>query len=214
MRTASIIAGLTALVLLVLGGVTLWGNGKKDDQGFFTTATHRFTTSTYALASDKLDLDFDGLDGLAGRSKVQVDSERPVFVGIAPTREVSRYLAGAAHTVVTDVSFDPFEADYRTKPGERPAAPADQRFWAASAHGSGTQTLTWDVEDGDWSIVVMNDDASPQVDADISVGAEVPFLSALGWGLIVTGLSLAAVLSLGIPALGRRRARRPAAAQT
>ena len=56
--------------------------------------------------------------------------------------------------------------------GDRSAgAPGAQRFWAASAQGGGTQALTWDVEDGDWSVVVMNADGSPGVDAGVSAGA-------------------------------------------
>jgi hypothetical protein len=198
MRTASIIAALVALVLLVLGGVALWGAD-------LSTSTHRFATPTHALASDNLDLDVDGLKLGTLHVSVEPRTDEPMFVGIAPTRDVSRYLRGTAHALVTDVSFDPFEADYRPQPGGRPAAPASQDFWAASAHGAGAQTLNWDVEDGDWSIVVMNDDASAAVDAGVSVRAELPWLSTLGWVLIaagaltllggVTGLSRTAVLS-------------------
>jgi hypothetical protein len=205
MRIASIIAasvaGLLSLGLLAAGGVLLWGDSKKDEQGYLTTHTHPFATSTYALATENLDLDLDDLDTVInsdnyGKIRVKVDSRTsaPVFVGIAPTREVTRYLGGTSHTLVTDVSFDPFDADYATQPGEdRPAAPASQDIWSASTHGSGQQTLTWDVEDGDYSVVVMNDDASRGVDARISAGAEVPFLSGIGWGLTIGGLLMLAL---------------------
>jgi hypothetical protein len=200
MRIASITAALVALVLLVLGGVALWGNAKKDDDGYLSTSTHRFATSTYALASEELDLDFDGYSELIGRGKVRVDprADGPVFVGIARTRDVSRYLRGTEHTLVTDVETEPFRADYRAAPGNRPAAPGTQSIWAASAHGAGAQTLTWDVKDGDWSIVVMNDDGARGIDAGISVGAEVPWLSALGWALALAGLLTALLAATGL----------------
>ena len=61
------------------------------------------------------------------RLKVDPHGDRPVFVGIARTADVERYLGATAHSVLTDVNLDPFEADYRTHDGGRPpAAPADQ----------------------------------------------------------------------------------------
>jgi hypothetical protein len=124
---------------------------------------------------------------------VQVDprTDKPVFVGIAPTRDVDRYLHGTSHELVTDVSYSPFNADYARQPGTSlPLSPGAQHFWAASDHGSGERTLTWDVEEGDWSVVVMNADGSRGVDAGVSAGADVPFLSSVGWGLTIGGLVL------------------------
>lgn len=40
------IAGLIAIGLLVAGGVVLWGNAQKDDQGYISTASERFDTRT------------------------------------------------------------------------------------------------------------------------------------------------------------------------
>jgi hypothetical protein len=82
--------------------------------------------------------------------------------------------------------------------------PADQRFWAASAHGPGKQTLTWDVEHGSWSVVVMNADGSRAVDAGVSAGANVPILPAIGWGALGGGLVLL-VAAGGLVALGVRK---------
>ena len=69
-----------------------------------------------------------------------------------------------------------------------PAAPASKRIWAASAHGTGMQTVTWDVKHGDWSVVVMNADGSRGVDTGVSAGADFPILSALAWGSVGGGL--------------------------
>jgi hypothetical protein len=195
---AAAIAGLLSLGLLTAGGALLWGDAKKDDRGYLSTHTEPFATDTYALATDNLDLDLDGLDTVLnedvyGKIRLTVDSraDAPVFVGIAPTEDVTRYLSGTSHALVTDVSYPDFEADYAPQPGnERPPAPTTRDFWAASTNGSGRQELTWDVEDGDWSVVVMNADASRDVDVRLSAGAEVPFLAPLGWGFVVGGLLL------------------------
>jgi hypothetical protein len=200
MRIAATIAAsaaaLLSLGLLAAGGVLLWGESKKDDEGYLTTRTESFSTDTYALATGNLDLDLDGLDEILDqdtygkiRLKVDAEPETPVFVGIAPTADVTRYLRDTSHALVTDVSYPDFGADYEPQPGtERPAKPATQDFWVASAQGPGRQTLNWDVEDGDWSIVVMNADASRAVDTRISAGAEAPLLAPLGWGMTIAGL--------------------------
>ena len=105
---------------------------------------------------------------------------------------------------MTDVDYSPFHASYRDRDqgGElRPALPADQDFWAASAHGAGTQTVAWDLEDGDWSIVVMNADGSRGVDTDISAAAKVPFLGSLGW--VSLGGALVLLITAGTLPLPR-----------
>jgi hypothetical protein len=200
---AFVAAGALALFsfgLLAAGGVLLWADGQKDEQGYISSDTERFATATRAITSDNLDLDLDGLDAVVGRDdygkvRLEVGGEgsAPVFVGIARTSEVSDYLRGVDHAVVTDIDSSPFRADYRERAGTAvPAKPGDARFWDASTQGAGKQTLTWDVRDGDWSIVVMNPDGSPGVHADVSAGAKLGFLDEAGWVLLgMGGLALA-----------------------
>jgi hypothetical protein len=204
------LAGLLALGLLAAGGLLLWGDSRKDDQGYLSTRTERFATNTYALSTDNLDVDLDGADWIIDRDRfgkvrltVAPNTSKPVFVGVARTPDVARYLDGTGHELVDDVDFSPFSADYRRLGGSaKPDAPAKHRFWEESVEGSGRQTLTWDVEDGDWSIVVMNADASRGVDVGVKAGAELPFLNGAGWGALIGGLivlSFAALMTvLGI----------------
>ena len=205
------LAGLLAIGLLGLGAVALWGDSLKDEKGYLSTDTERFGASTRALATENLDVDLDGADWIAessdlGEVRLEVASQagQPVFVGIARTDEVSSYLRNVAHTTVTDVDSSPFEASYSPADGERkPVPPAEAGIWAASSHGKGIQTLTWDIDDGDWSVVVMNEDGSPGVYADISGGAKVPFLDELGWSAIGSGTALL-VGALGLIVLSVR----------
>jgi hypothetical protein len=209
--TAAGLATLFAVALLGAGGVLLWADGKKDDDGYLTTAKHPFTSSGFAVATADLDVDEHGPGGLLGRDvyghvrlKATSHDGRAVFVGIARTTDVDRYLERSAHAEVTDVDGDPFHADYRAHAGHaRPALPATAGIWAASAHGAGEQTLNWKVRRGGWSIVVMNADASRGVAADVSAGADVPLLGPFGWTAAGTGALLAlAAIALGV--LGAR----------
>ena len=212
---AAALAGVLAVGLLGMGGLALWGDSQKDDQGYLTTDTHHFAAGTHALATENLDVDLDGAEqlldaGLFGdvRFDVEPQAGEPVFVGIARTSDVSSYLDDVSRTNVTDVDWDPFEAGYESQAGDRrPGAPGDERIWAASAEGAGPQTLTWEVEDGDWSVVVMNADGSAGVDADISAGANVPHLDTIGWSALGGGTILL-LASVALSVLGMRPPRR------
>jgi len=204
-RIAAIIAsGVVALLslgFLTAGGLLLWADSKKDDQGYISSGTDRYSTNTHALASDNLDFDLDGAealvdDGIFGKLRVRAESNdgKPVFVGIARTGDVDDYLRGSSHAIVSDVDYSPFHADYDVRRGAgSPGAPGDQRFWAAAAEGDGRQGLTWEVEDGDWSLVVMNADGSAGVDAGVSAGASVTWLDEAAWISLGTGLFLLAI---------------------
>jgi hypothetical protein len=192
------LVGLVAFGLLAAGGGLLWADSQKDDQGYISTHTERFATGTAALATENLDINLDGAGNLLapdryGRVKLSVAPRagKDVFVGIARTTDVSAYLGRTAHATVTDVDYPDFRAHYRTVGGSPGAAPpASRRIWAASAHGAGRQTLTWDVADGNWSVVVMNADGSPGVDAGVRAGAHVAWLDTAGWGSLGGGVVL------------------------
>src|SRR3954453_16097139 len=149
LQVGAIVAGcslaLIALVLLLAGGGLRWVDGHKDSDGYLTTHTERFRTQTFALPPDDLDVDSHDAGWLVdseryGKVRLRAASRdgRPVFVGIAPTAAVRRYLGDSAYARVTDIDADPFKATYRTHGGSaRPAPPASQGFWVASAHRGG-----------------------------------------------------------------------------
>jgi len=204
-RLAAVIAGGLTLLLAAMaavGGAGLtWASSKQDDAGYYTTSTERIATSTSAIATD--DLDVEGVPGALGKVRINVASAngKPVFAGIARTRDVEAYLLNSAHTTLTDVDVDPFEPSYEDSFGTgTPARPADQRFWIATSDGS--KPLDWKVQDGTWSVVVMNADGSAGVDTRVSAGASLPWLDelelaawiaaalflAIGGGLLAGGL--------------------------
>jgi hypothetical protein len=208
-------AGLVAFGLVVAGAVLLYADGQKDHDGYVSTGSDRFHTRTYALATDDLDINTNAPDWISegsalGHIRLKATSRdgKPVFVGIAKTKDVDAYLRGAGHATVTDVNYTPFRAEYRTHEGGRPAPPATQRFWTASANGNGTQSVEWKVRDGNWSVVVMNADGSKNVDAGVSAGSDVPWLSAAGW-VSIGGGALFAMLAGTLIYVGVRRPREP-----
>src|SRR4051794_9848282 len=179
---AGVLTAVVAAGLLAGGGSALWADHKSDHDGYVSTSRHEFGARTAALTTQDLHMDLNGahwvLDA-AGLGKVRLKvastTSKPIFVGVARTRDVRAYLAGTARTTLTDLESDPFRATYHDQPG-RPAAaqpPARRHIWTASAAGRGTQTLRWHLRNGSWSVVVMNADGSPGVRADVTAGARV-----------------------------------------
>ena len=207
---------LFALGLLAIGTLAFVGESEKDADGYLSTHAHQFEGGTRALATENLDLDLDAGNFVLdtedlGKVRLEVESrnDKPVFVGIARTSDVDNYLAGVSHTTVTDVDTSPFDADYDDHAGDRrPVAPADSHIWAASEHGSGKQTLNWEIEDGDYSVVVMNADGSSGVDADVSTGANIPFLDEIGWSALGSG-GFVLVIGIALLVTGIRRPGNP-----
>ena len=204
------IAGLFALGLLA-GGCALVAvdQTQRDDDGFVMSPTQDFSTSTYAIVSESADLDTEGgewaLDKFLGTVRIRSESDRPVFVGIGPADEVTRYLGGIERDVVDDLdnSGDP---EYSRRSGGAPTGPpGDETFWVASTEGAGERTLEWEPEDGDWQVVVMNEDASRGVSAELSIGAELDSILWIGIGLLIAGALFAAGCALAITAAARGR---------
>ena len=102
------------------------------------------------------------------RIKADVQATASRCSSASPARATSRRTCAAAPTTSSATSTTrPFHVEYRHREpaSVARARPATQRFWDASVQGDGAQALAWDVEDGDWSVVVMNADGSPGVDA-------------------------------------------------
>ena len=213
------ITALLATALVLGGGLALYGEVKKDDDGYLTSDTHRFAADSRALTTGNLDMDLGEGHwvveaGDLGKIRLEAKSrdDKQLFVGIARTSDVERYLGGVPHTTVDDVEAGPFEsfdADYTRHTGNRhPVSPEHAGIWAASNQGAGTQTVDWEIEDGNWSVVVMNADGSLGVDADINAGANIPFLNELGWTALGSG-SFALAIGIAFLVAGIRRPNGP-----
>ena len=209
---------LFGVAVLAGGGFLLWVDRTQREDGYLTTPTERFATPSYALTRSRLEVDTDGAGWVLNDrwfGKVRIRGESPgaktLFIGIGPEAAVARYLGSVAHASVQDIDFDPFRVKYLPIAGGAPQAPpTEQRFWTVSASGVGTQTLTWTVRDGDWSVVLMNADGSRGVAADIDVGAKLSFLLWVAFGLLLGGV-LVVVGSTGLVVLAARTRQPPPA---
>ena len=226
-RILMVVAGalivLVAGTVAVAGGILTWAHAtQRDDDGFFSTSAERLDTATPAITSDRLDLGvspadaswFDIGDLATVRLDVEGAGEQPVFVGIGPADDVEGYLSGVAQAQVEDVDVDPFRVEYRFTAGADQAdPPGDQSFWVAE--GTDGTPLEWELEPGDWVVVLMNADGSAGVSVDASIAAKADWVLPVGIGLLSGGLLLvvggALLLVFGAVGLSRHAAAVPAA---
>jgi hypothetical protein len=103
---------------LLLGGLGLgWAVAtQRDDDGFFSTPTEQLTTETVALSSEVVNFGQAGPDDWRAdhhlatvRLSARSEGARAVFIGIAPSADVARYLGSASYDEISDLRSDPFE---------------------------------------------------------------------------------------------------------
>ena len=203
------------------GAIALAQAVATDDDGYFNFTLDRIESDGVAVATTDMWLgDVEGdaspwvLDWLDLDLRLRVDGANTtddVFVGIARTADVERYLAATDHTLVVEV--DNHTALYREIGGTRQiASPLDQQFWTASTSGTGEQELTWEARGGRWSVVVMNTDGSPLVSADVEIGARSGAITPIAITLLVIGgIVTAAAITLIV--VGGRSRRSPSNGQ-
>jgi hypothetical protein len=196
-RVAAVAIGsllaLLGVALLGGGGAGLWADLTQRDAGYVTTGVHDFSTSGSALATEPTHLGSPGVEwlytpGLLGTVRIRVtplNAGSALFVGIAHSDDVGRYLAGVDHGVISDF----FGNKQKTVAGGRPrSAPAAQHFWAASTSGTGARTLKWQPHGGSWTVVVMNASGRAGVDVRADLGARMPSVVWIALGLLVAGV--------------------------
>lgn len=212
---------IIALGMLTGGGALLWADStQRDADGFFTTPDYALATDGYAIVSEDLELflepgtDWVPFGDVSLRLTAATQPPPELFLGVGPAAEVADYLGGVSHSVLTSVGDSPSEVTYRADIGtDAPAPPAEQGFWAATAAGPGPQSLTWDLEPGEWTFVLMPADASQGFGAVVAAAADIPFVLPVAIGLLVGGLLIAAgAAALLLAGIGTAGGQQPSAA--
>jgi hypothetical protein len=190
-RTTRLLAGAalvtSSLALVAVGAFAASSNSTYIDLG----AHGSYATDHYGLATNSTNWRTT-LFGWAGAVRLKVVSQdgKPIFVGVAPSAAIGRYLAGAGYTTIGD---DDARTDHAGGAPELPPATAVQ--WTAHAQGAGTQTLRWNATSGRQIAFAMNADGSRPVRVRIESSAVT--LGRMPWW-VPTGLLLLGVVLLGV----------------
>jgi hypothetical protein len=198
------VAAVLGVLVLAAGMTAIWADtSKRDDNGYFSANAHRYQTHTRAISTESITVGSYVPTWLAGKVRLDVAGDKPLFVGIAPKRAVDAYLARIEHAEATRLDLDPFKVTYVDHAGTvDPGRPAREPFWAAGESGS-SRPLSWKLRSGKWSIVVMNADGSRNVAATVGIGIKVPAALWAGIGLSLFGAALLAAAALMFTARSR-----------
>ena len=207
LKIVSVIFGVLfalAGVASVLSGGFVLGLSRSltDTSGFYTTPSQTVGSKGFALTVPDINgqlatpwqrwvLSQSGATvRVTGSSRLPA----PLFIGVASTARVSEYLSGVARDRVASIDLEAGSVNYDHVDGQTlPAPPEEQAFWVAEVAGSGSQTLEWELKEGDWAVVIMNADASAPVAADVRLGARFGILYPLIIGLLAAGVVLLAI---------------------
>ena len=216
------VLAMTASGLLVGGFGTLWADRvARDADGYLISPVRTLSTGQYAVASEQIKMNTPDVswalpDRWLGTVRLEATStgaQGPLFVGVAPTADVSSYLSSVGYATVVNLTAR--TTTYREHAGGAPATPpGEASFWAASVSGTGTQALSWKPQPGDWTLVVMNADGSQGVAVNAAIAATLPVLGWLWVVLVVSGLVLLAIGVLVIVLAVTAASRAPAPASS
>jgi hypothetical protein len=189
------VTGIVVGALLALGGLIVGGGGAAvlatiGSDGKVATGQQTFATSGAAVVSSSADLRRPGeVSDIVGDPRVQLDlqSAKPIFVGVGRAEDVERYLAGAPVDEVSDFEVDPFKMEHHPRGGHKQVAPpGEQSFWVAT----GAESLDWKAGSDEYRVVVMNADGSRGVQTRGDVSVTIPHTAAIAWSLLGGGLLL------------------------
>ena len=193
--------------MILAAGALLVADRTLREDGYLTSDSQQLTSAGYAIVSDPIDLKIEGTDwpvlrrflGDVRFRATPYSADSPLFLGIGPAEDVTRYLQGVAYTTVTHIGDNARTTDHA---GAAPAAsPTEQDIWVTQTSGTGPQALTWSSTSGRWQLVAMNADGSRNLTLLADVGATIPAVPWIVAGLTGIGvlLLIPAVLLIAIP---------------
>ena len=209
MRPLKIILVIFGVLFALAGVVSVASGGfvlglyrfHSAPSGFFRTPAQTVGSNGFALTAPNINAQLVApwerwvLSQAGATMRVTGSSKlpAPVFIGVAPTARVSKYLSGVARDRITSIDLTAGSVHYDHVNGKTvPAPPEEESFWVAKVAGTGSQTLEWALREGDWALVIMNGDASAPVVADMRLGARFGIIYPLVVGLTAAGVVLLA----------------------
>ena len=232
-KTVVIVLGaVVALVgaVLILGAMGPLGQ-ERDDDGYYMSDPFTVERTSHAVVSEDVDL-LRGRYETLGESSVvlavmgdpnevrmqgMASGSTALFMGIAPTTAVDEYLSGVAYEEITAwevnrAAIEDIEYTPHTGSALPPSLPGTEGLWASSVEGTGRQTLDWTIESGEWTVVIMNADASAGVTANLAFGAAPSNIDTIVFSSLTVG-TLALIVGGLLLYRGLRRPDQDATAQ-
>ena len=201
-RTRIIARLLPGASLAVIGSLlALSGGGVLaafGTQGSLASGPHLLSTPASAIVSQIGTIKHTAdVTTVAGQPTLRV-SARPVgstgrvFIGIARTADVQRYLAGVSTQDVTSLSVDPYAINGTLHGGRATAQPPSaQHFWVTQASSAEVAALHWKIRDGRYRVVIMSANGHGGFATTTRFGITIPNIAAYAIAALILGLLMA-----------------------
>lgn len=193
---------LGALLGMLAGGGVIWASQyHKDSEGFHATDPMEIRSAAFAVTSDTIEVDRGASEALnwLGMDRIKVvaendDPDQPVFIGIADSRDVYAYLSDVKYDEITSLEVFNSSFDLESRPGNtQPEAPGLQDFWLEESEGTGAREIVFDLEEGEYTILAMNADASGGIEMEAVFGIKSSgVVTLIGVGFLVVAVMLLA----------------------
>ncbi|MFL5863090.1 MAG: hypothetical protein ACJ780_20340 [Solirubrobacteraceae bacterium] len=190
-------AGLAILgSVIALAGVGLLAAFGTD--GRLDSGPHRLATPSAAIVSSVASIkNTSGVASLLGQPRLRVaassvQGRTATFVGIGPTADVDRYLAGVSTDQVTGLTVYPYSINSALHNGRADAPPpATQHFWVAQASSTRAAAINWKIRDGRYRVVIMSADGRGGLAASSALGVTLPHMPRYAMAALLLGLLIA-----------------------
>jgi hypothetical protein len=200
-RIVLIILGALALLVsvpFICGGaaVLLVNSAITDNEGYICADTIHLDSDSYAIVAtpDDMDGDSDWFWWLGRFADLKIEgashgASGQIFIGIADAQDVEEYLDDVSYDEMVEFSTEASEIAYDSHTGDHePVLPTNVSFWAVSAYGFEKQTIVWEHELDDYSLVIMNAEGTDAVDVRMDFCVKIPQMGGFGVGILITGI--------------------------
>jgi hypothetical protein len=213
-KVIGIILMILAITSLGSGGyIWLMNYLRLDSNGYMTSPTLKlssdspiivFTDHKFNLRAEIptfLQFFVNPDNFITERWAIKNNLSKDVFIGIATAEKSSQFLSQIHHKEANewDVSVSPWEMEiwvdnYNNWPGINAAQkPSDTNIWLTSGSGRDNAQFEIVMVSGDYHVLIMNTDGSPNLDVDLVVGGKIPLMLGLPIPLLAIGIILGGI---------------------
>jgi hypothetical protein len=185
-----ILAGFGSLFLIAAVALVVVHLTQRGKDGYYTSSTVQVAAPGYAITAKGLQIAnlpsaTSDVIGCCASARGATTGEHCSSGSRLRTRSTATW-PGSFATKFESVNGS--TVTYQTHPGRAPAGPpASEGFWLAAGSGSGQVTATWKVKGGDWTIVLMNANGSPDISAAVTAGAKTNLVLWIGLAFLLLG---------------------------
>jgi hypothetical protein len=198
---------------LIMGGTSIRSiqDLMTDEEGFIMSNTKQLQVPSYAIITEEIDFNINPttwrfFERRGGFLKFKLitesnDPEKELFIGVARREDAFNYINTMEYHEIKEIKLGweewyngTSEITYILHHGDPPSVPPTvHSFWVVQGISAELQTIIWEPQAGNYYLVMMNADGTPNISADVKLGVQLPFFGGIGNILLVSGIFIGAI---------------------